>query len=543
MQNSDKTAPDAAQTRLQEIAEKTLKRKRPGIVARLMHSTGAGMVNYCTNIVTTLFFLPLYLMHWSVGLYGEWMALYSAVIYLGSLDFGLNTASTNAAAMAYARKDWDEYKSIQGTAWLAAIVMSLIGSLIVIVLVAFLNVQHLLNLKQLSLQQANIIFSCLSITYLLSIPGRQIISVYMAAGDYARAQWITNLSSIFSAICVAVSLVTGSTPVRQAMIACTISVLNIVAAYIYIWIRDPFLIPRVRFANWTKARQMAGPTGQFGIFMMAQSLNLLGPVIVISRLMGGPAVALFTSTRTVANVLRSSLSLLRAPLRPEFSAAAARDDKPALQSLFRVAMSVDSIFAIAISAALWNSGLWVIHTWSHGKLTPDPLLLHLLLVYSIIEGFLFMLSSVGSATNRLRGISWGQLIVAFVGLAGAALLCKSWGLSAIPAAALAASVLIFAPIAFINATKVLQMSRSFLLWRIGLPFFGVLVFSVLLPRWIGVLSHLPQWFEAILLFVLALIPAVLVIGYFSLTRGDRQLLMRKFGISKYLAPRQAEPCS
>ena len=42
-------------------------------------------------------------------------------------------------------------------------------------------------------------------------------------------------------------------------------------------------------------------------------LHLQGPVVILSRALGGPAVALFTTTRTVANVVRGTLMLLRAP--------------------------------------------------------------------------------------------------------------------------------------------------------------------------------------------------------------------------------------
>ena len=47
-----------------------------------------------------------YLRYWSVAVYGEWMALYSVVMYFSNLDFGVTAAAINAATMAYARDDW-----------------------------------------------------------------------------------------------------------------------------------------------------------------------------------------------------------------------------------------------------------------------------------------------------------------------------------------------------------------------------------------------------------------------------------------------------
>ena len=71
--------------------------KRAGIIARLLHGTGAGAVAYGLGITSNLLLLPLYLRFWSVAVYGEWMALYSVVMYLGNLDLGVTAAAINAA--------------------------------------------------------------------------------------------------------------------------------------------------------------------------------------------------------------------------------------------------------------------------------------------------------------------------------------------------------------------------------------------------------------------------------------------------------------
>lgn len=71
--------------------------KPAGIVARLLHATGAGVVSYGLNVTSNLTLLPLYLRFWIVAKYGEWMVLYSVVNYLATLDFGVTIAATNAA--------------------------------------------------------------------------------------------------------------------------------------------------------------------------------------------------------------------------------------------------------------------------------------------------------------------------------------------------------------------------------------------------------------------------------------------------------------
>src|SRR5438046_2116585 len=64
----------------------------------------------------TLLLLPLYLAHWSSTRYGEWLTLSAAVAYLSLLDFGMNMGAVNRLTQAYARRDSDDYRSVQRAA-------------------------------------------------------------------------------------------------------------------------------------------------------------------------------------------------------------------------------------------------------------------------------------------------------------------------------------------------------------------------------------------------------------------------------------------
>ena len=52
----------------------------------------------CAHLIVrfgALFLVPLYLKHWSAGLYGEYLALFAAVSYFTSLDIGMQQAAVN----------------------------------------------------------------------------------------------------------------------------------------------------------------------------------------------------------------------------------------------------------------------------------------------------------------------------------------------------------------------------------------------------------------------------------------------------------------
>src|SRR5580658_3360844 len=167
-------------------------RKRTGIIGRMLHGTGAGMIAIGLGVVSNLLLLPLYLHRWSVAVYGEWMALYSVVNYLGALDFGISTAAVNAATIAYARKDWETFKRIQGTAWAACVWISILGALIIAAVLVFTRVNQWLGLRAISPHESILVFGFLSIALLTGTPNRQLNCTYIALGEYPKYQWLYN---------------------------------------------------------------------------------------------------------------------------------------------------------------------------------------------------------------------------------------------------------------------------------------------------------------------------------------------------------------
>jgi O-antigen/teichoic acid export membrane protein len=258
--------------------------------------------------------------------------------------------------------------------------------------------------------------------------------------------------------------------------------------------------------------------------MIATALAIQGPIVVLSRALGGPAVALFATTRTVANVVRGTLVLLRAPLRPEFGRASAQTSKVELGRLFRIAVGMDAAIAISLSAVLWSGGIWLIRFWSHGRIHPDPLLLHLLLIASVLEGFLQILAIAGWATNRIKAVSLGQLAASVVSLAVAAALVGRFGPSAVPLGAMIPLILILAPVAVRNACSEASVTMRFVALRLLLPFAAVAGFSAAFPARVAQVSPGPAWGSATVSSLVTCAVAFLTVATVFLTGADRQMI-------------------
>jgi O-antigen/teichoic acid export membrane protein len=443
------------------------------------------------------------------------MALYSAVNYLASLDFGFTFAATNSATIAYARGDIRTFKRVQGTTWAVSIVIAVIGSLAVMTIsVAYFHFNQWLGLRIMEQSEARTVFCCLAISFLILIPGRQLIAVYIAIGEFPRYQWLYNALALFSLAATAIALAFGAPPRVLAIVVVSAGVVSIAICWVLLYRRDPRLIPSIRNADWETARSLAAPSGQVGIAILATAITLQGPVIILSRALGGPAVALFTTTRTIANVIHGTVLLLRAPLRPELATASADPSKDSLRRLFRIAVSIETVTSISLAAVLWSAGGWLIATWSHHRITPDPRLLHLMLALAVLDAFLQVLASTGWATNKIQGVSIGQMITSITSVALAIVLMGRFGPSAVPMAAIALMVVVMAPLAVRNACNETDLSIGFVLMRLLLPFGLILGCSAVLPFLVS----------PILSPVILFVGAVIVTGLIFLTASDRRAI-------------------
>jgi O-antigen/teichoic acid export membrane protein len=503
--------------------------KDAGVVARLLHGTGAGIAAYILGIAGNLVLLPLYLRFWSVTVYGEWMALYAVVNYLGNLDFGITGAGINAATIAFASGDWLGFKRVQGTAWVASLAISGIGIVfIALPSLLFFPVERLLHLTALAPHEARLIFCCLAVSLLVNIPGRQLITVYITIGNFAKYQWLYNAFLLAACLVTAGALFAGAGPVLLAKITAGTAIGTILFAALILGWGTPCLIPGIREADWRTARKLAVPTGQFGISLLANVLTLQAPVVLLSRVLGGPAVAIYTTTRTVANVIRGTVTLLRAPLRPELAAAFAMRSGGRLGQLFRFAVGMDAIIGLSFFAALWSGGGWLIRFWSHGQMDASPIFLHLMLVCVLLEGFLLVLGSTGWATNRARALSLGQISTSVASIIIMIPLVHLYGVVAVPLATVPSLLLIMLPVAVRDACREAQQTIGFVVGRLLFPFAVTGVICAVFAQWLDQSRTIPDWVTASIAAVLASTISVVMVSAIFLTRDDLMLLRNRF---------------
>ena len=492
-------------------------------LGRLAQGAGAGAVAYVMGTAGNLLLLPLYLQHWPVRLYGEWLALYSLVGYLNNMDFGLTAAAINGATMAYARQDWSEFKRIQGTAWAVSLGIATVATFgLALPAAILLPVGKWLSFTELPASDARLVIFCLAASLMTGIPTRQLLGAHIAAGDFASYQWRWNAYSFVSLAVTAVLLACGASPSTVAVGLASVSLLNICCIAVLLRYRDRRLLPRLRDAHWPTARALASPTADFGLSMFASTLSIQGPIVLLSHLLGGTAVALFTTTRTVANLINQTSGLLRYPLRPELAALAATKSLERLRRLFRTAMVLDITVCAAGLAGLWSGGVWFIGFWSRSRIHPPRVFLQLMLIAVALDTFQLGLGRMGSAINRFRTLAVGQLCAAAMTLLLAWPLVRSFGLSAVPMSLVLIVAFVSLPLALQNASHHAHVSTRFVVLRIVAPALLAGALSTWAASFVGAAMPTRPWLAGLLCTATGAVIASLIAGLTTLTLEDRR---------------------
>src|SRR6266404_3843111 len=157
----------------------------------------------------SLVLVPLFLRYWSAISYGEYLALFAAVGYLGSLDIGMQWAAVNRLTQAYARNDLDEYRIVQHSSLFFYVVLSASVTLLVASLVWLFPIPHWIGLRVTKPTTAALVIILLASYVMWSMPMRLLSATYQTMGNLARSQWLANAQQLLIVLLSALALMLG----------------------------------------------------------------------------------------------------------------------------------------------------------------------------------------------------------------------------------------------------------------------------------------------------------------------------------------------
>ena len=376
--------------------------------------------------------VPLFLRYWSAATYGEWLALTSLTAYLSTFDLGLNTAGVNRLTQEYARGNLAAYARYQASALGFYGVTAAAGSLLLALAVWQLPVAWWLGLRTIPPDQAAWVTWLLGVQILLAMPVGFLVNIYRTTGRLAWTVWLGNIRWL--AVLALVPVVLGLGGGMRALAGVNLIPLAAAAGFV-LWHGSrqwPALMPRLTAARVSALREVMRPSLLFALMTLANALALQGAVLLVVTRLGGAAVAVFVTSRTLTSLIRQAVLTVNNTLWPHLTAMEATGDYGRLRVIHRFIVLGSTGLSVAFAAALWQVGPEVIAVWSGGKLAADVGLLQLLLVQVVLQAPWVASSVLPTAFNRPQAVAVASAVSSVVALAVAALLIQRYGVPAVP---------------------------------------------------------------------------------------------------------------
>lgn len=449
------------------------------MLKRLFKSIAAITSGQFLGIVGNLALVPLFLFHWSTSVYGEWLALSAAVAYLFVSDMGMQAAAGNVLLDAYARRDLKRYRSMLGTAMAFYLTLALGLTLLLAFLTVFLPIPAWLGIHEIRPGAASTVILILGASILWQMPAGLLRNAYRSTGNLAATQWYWNLQFGGTLAVTAVVLSCGGGVIAIA-IGTAMSPL-LISAWILQDLRRtrPELLPSLKEVRLSVLRELFGPSLQFGLITLSMMLTLQGPILIISHQLGGVAVAVFVTTRTLANSLRQAVSALQNAIWPELTRLSALDAEETLRLAHRLFSTLAITVTASFAGMLWFIGGDVISVWTQGRIQPPPWLLRSFLIALVLQAPWLASSMIPTATNRHRQLSYSYFASAVISLTLTWFLLPHLGLVAAPVATIIGEAIACYHFVIRDACTILKENYGTYAWRTLLTTSSVPIASVL----------------------------------------------------------------
>jgi O-antigen/teichoic acid export membrane protein len=378
------------------------------------------------TILTQLATLPIFLARWSTEQYGQWIMLSAVPIYLTVADFGIVTAAGNMMSMHNARNETAEVNRVFHSSLF--IIVAVVPLLALCTVVPLLIFGFGLNVDQRSALAALILAS------LLNVACGLFDSAYRPFGKYPKVTLLLTTARVVDWIGTIAGLFIGGNLTSAALGLLCGRALSCVAMFLFALRDVPQLTWNLDHADGKLVRQLIRSGIGFLSFPVGNLLTLQGMVILVGAQLGGGAVALFNTTRTLARLLAQLAILTGKAMAPEISKLYGADKEHEADDLIRQLLWTIMPLTLVGAVGLELLGPTILAHWSHGKIAFDRTVFTWLVAGALCAAYWQIRATKLTATNRHSLLATMFLIVS-----GSALLLayageRTFGTSAAAAA-------------------------------------------------------------------------------------------------------------
>jgi O-antigen/teichoic acid export membrane protein len=489
-------------------------------IQRLWKGLASSAMAQVVGMLNGIMLVPLFLHAWGAEQYGRWLALTAMASYLSLLDLGGQSYIGNLLAIEYVKQNHAEFRKILSTGVSLFIFIGLAVLVLVSVLIAWPGLPFAGLNRPLNLEERLVILFT-SALLLIAIPGGVYVTAYRATGLFARGTMVGN---IMRTIGLGLSAGLLYFNVRPDVYAAAMLGHGIVMSLVVVWdIRRQIPTCREVYIGLAAARdglRYLGGSFYFWLMAIAGAVNQQGVLLVLTT--ASPAVvALFSTHRAVAGLLRYVGAVLQGPLWPEFSFLWGANRRADIERLIVMSTGLAMMCSGAVAAALYIFFPHVYPLWTGRKLDVDMPLLTVLLLQGVLAAGWFTASWGLMAANQHRQLAIWTLLNALVTIVAAVLFVGRWGAVGVAFASLLGDIACSLWVIPWLAARFMQISVR----RIYMTMLFAMVASILLAVLAVVLSTRFAGWLSLLIFALAVLGLSYPALMFVLGRQEAEYLV------------------
>jgi O-antigen/teichoic acid export membrane protein len=397
------------------------------MIRRVLAGVGANFFDKLIVAGTQLAMVPALSQAWGLHLYGLWLLLATVPSFLAVGDFGFGTAAGTKMIMARARGEESEVVHVFQSAWGAILMSSAALAALALALAWTVPAEIFGEAPGLPIEQIRVTLTLLMLYGIAAVQGSIFFAAFRAAGMFAfGATWNALIILIESSVVITAAL-GGAEPPLVAAALLGGRLVGLAGQTVLLRRRVPWL--RIGLREGTRAEMLAllRPAGAVMLVPLAQALALQGTAVALGIAAGQAAVPVFTATRTLSRVGLQICWLFNTPLMPEFSSAAAREDRHAMALMTLVTVLVSTLLLVPYALLFAAFGQEAILLWTHEVILPPAPVVTTMALVILLGGYWYPLSNLILARNLHSSYTRWYVLLAALSLPLAVALSRQFG--------------------------------------------------------------------------------------------------------------------
>ncbi|MEJ2670840.1 MAG: hypothetical protein P8168_01315 [Deltaproteobacteria bacterium] len=413
----------------------------------------------------------------------------------------------NRMTQAYAHRDIALFRKILHTGLALFLIIPVIVFVIFLAVIWLFNPTSLLHITVTSHRIVLLVLAILAFQFVISIPHSILLRVYFAVEMLPRGIMLANLMQLMILILVAGGLWLGW---GMVMIATLQTIPFALIAAVALWDLNhkfpQFGILSLKDADFSFGLSFIKPSLHFFLIQLSQAFSIQGIVLIIGAVLGAVQVVLFSTMRTIINLIRSLFEQVSFAAWPEMTRLDAQDEIDKFLVLFRLILRSTWIAAVFFMTIFHFYGGFIYHFWLRKTVPFQPRVMDLFLIYMGQLIFWLSCSHPLQATNRHHTLSKMLAVSSMITIGLVYWGGRHWGLPGIVLGMIAGDLALpFWFVPYLLSGYQPCFSFRFFATELG-PYIGSLIILAVIP-WLAPLIFLlllGWWLRAVPSHVLGL---------------------------------------